>query len=244
MKKSFVVIFAALLVLSASLYSCKDSSSGEEETSKQSTIIIDETTSGEDSTVSESSSEDVTVNETESESEAATEEITEASTDKPSTEYTFNKQEDLVYVKAFNGAVNLRSDTIISSDTVVISIDNDTELQRVAISDDGEWSRVIYDTKECYVKTVYLTTMADPDEGFETASKTLYLSSNSLFVRIVPSSKNEAVGTLYKGDKIDVVAENEELGWYRIKFEGQYAKGEYYISSDPSHFSTSPIEAE
>lgn len=223
--KRFVIILSALLIAAAAFSSCKNDKNKEDETSKKPINVNAETSTGDESSNKESN-------------DVSTEKETEVRKT-----YTFNSVDETVYLAATSGAVNIRSDTFVDPSTVIKSMPNGTELKRTGISkeDDGEWSRVEFEGKTCYVKSNLLYDKKDANEGFTEVSKTLYLKTESLKVRFLPTTKSEEVAYLAKGEKITVIAENTELGWYKIHYEGKYAKGDYYISSDAKYFSTEEI---
>ncbi|MBQ8409167.1 MAG: SH3 domain-containing protein [Clostridia bacterium] len=221
MNRKLIAIFAALL-LATSLCACQDDKP-DDETDTSNTINIG-TSQGEDG----SESENGTDNETESSSEVVTE---------PPVELTFTEQKDTVYVISSTNQVNLRSEPIVTDSTARLVVENGAELQRIAVSTDGSWSKVVYDGGEYYIKSTYVTTLKDLDEGFTEVSKTLYLTVESLYVRIAPDMSNEAIDTIYKGNKVEVIAENTETGWYKIKFAGAYAtEGYVAISSGATQY--------
>ena len=169
--KKFIIILAALLVVSASMYACnKDEDKGEEGSTTGERIVLDQTTGGNGESVSETGTTD--------ENESATSE-----TEEGTKVYTFEERNETVYVISSTGAVNIRNDTVVNNSTIVKSVENGTELKRTGISTDGEWSRVEFEGKTCYVKSLYLTTMKDPDAGFTAVEKTLYLNTESLLAR-------------------------------------------------------------
>lgn len=218
MTRKFIAIFAAIL-LTTSLCACNGTSGDGEETTGGNKINIG--TEAESDTGAEEGSETDTA-----ESEEAT---TEAEV-----EITFSEQKDTVYVIHSSNQVHLRSEPNMLDGTQKGVVANGTELQRIAISSDGAWSKVVYDGAEYYIGTACITTLKDLDAGFTATSKTLTLAG-SLYVRIAPSMDNEAIDTLYKGDVVTVVAENTETGWYKVTFDGTYAS-EGYIVSDAKYF--------
>lgn len=227
--KKFIIILSALLVMSASLYACNNGENeGEEGSTTGDRIVIDQTTGGN----GESASETGTISENES---------TTSETEEGTKVYTFEERNETVYVISSTGAVNVRSDTVVNDSTIVKSVENGTELKRTGISTDGEWSRIEFEGKTCYVKSLYLTTMKDPDAGFTAVEKTLYLNTESLIARLLPSTDSEIMAYLVKGEKISIIAENDESGWYKIHYKGKYVEGDFYISSDDKYFSTEEI---
>ncbi len=224
MNKKIIAIITALL-LAASLASCANDTPDEESTTDNN-IIIPGTSDSTDGT-----------DETESTETEDTSDTDESETQEPA-EIVFVDKKDTVYVLAQNQAANLRTAPSLDSSTVHKSVPNGTALERIAVSEDGGWSRVVYEEVECYIRSSLLTTLEDPDAGFVPVSKTLTLKS-SLFVRMAPYNagepQTEAVDTLYAGDVVTVVAENTVSGWYKVTFDGTYAT-EGYIVNNPKYF--------
>ena len=136
-----------------------------------------------------------------------------------------------------------------------MSVNDGTELVKIAESNESaidsegneyKWFKVKYDDAEWYVKSTLVTSMSNPDDGFTAVTKTLYLNTKSLSIRLYPNTENPAVGYLYKGDAVKIIAENTESGWYKIDFEGSTytPAGEYYVVSDAKYFSEKPVQAE
>jgi uncharacterized protein YgiM (DUF1202 family) len=158
-----------------------------------------------------------------------------------------------IYVLHQNGAVNLRE----ADNSIFKSVANGTALKRIAISKDGVWSKVLYEGKEYYIVTKAVTTFADVTAGFVATTLTL-TSVGSLNVRIAPEvseiagkvTQDNVVGTFEPGDKIKVVAYNEELGWYQVEFDCDYegpvfirAKAEYFVeTSTTTEETTTAVE--
>ena len=215
MNRKLIAILTALL-LTASLCACGDKNPENDTQSGNKININTEAPAG---------------NENES-----VENTTEAATTEP-VELVFSEKKDTVYVISSTNQVNLRSEPVVTDATARLVVDNGAELQRIAISQDGSWSKVIYNGDEYYIKSTYVTTLKDLNEGFTEVSKTLYLTVESLYVRIAPDMGNEAIDTIYKGNKVEVVAENTESGWYKIKFAGTYAtEGYVAISSGATQY--------
>ena len=218
MNRKLIAILTALL-LTASLCACneknpeKDSDSGNK---------INISTEAPDESGSE------TANGSEDGSETESQEAIEL---------VFSEQKDTVYVISSTNQVNLRSEPVVTDSTARLVVENGEELQRIAISTDGSWSKVVYDGGEYYIKSTYVTTLKDVNAGFTATSKTLYLTVDSLYVRIAPDMSNEAIDTIYRGNKVEVIAENTETGWYKIKFAGTYAtEGYVAISSGATQY--------
>ncbi len=204
MKRRFLAIFCALL-LTTSLIACRneEQESGSEDTTDKIIQIDPEKTTEKQETPTEA--------DTTGESEKETD---------PVADVTFVEKKDTVYVIANNGAVNLRTATVITNETIRCSVPNGTELKRIAVSADGVWSKVVYEDEELYIKSLYVTGFADLDAGFEEMGVAAVLTLKaSLNVRITPSMDNEILHVLEPGDKVLILAENEEIGWIKIMLQ-------------------------
>lgn len=144
----------------------------------------------------------------------------------------FEECNDTVCVLVGSTAANLRTSPSMNDSAIATSVENGTELERVAVSNDG-WSKVVYNDETYYIKTFCVITTSDL-EGFVPASGTVTVSG-SFNVRIAPSTNNDAVGYLAEGDTIQVIAVNETTGWYKINFEGTYYTGETYVYIDSDY---------
>ena len=121
------------------------------------------------------------------------------------------------------------------------SIGAGTELIRTGISEDGGdkwWSRVVYNDKTYYIRSEFLTTIKDPDEGFVEVEKTVKLNKNTfLNIRILPDISSTIIGFVDYNEEIKVLAENTELGWYKIEFISYGGEKDVgYIVSDAKYF--------
>ena len=163
----------------------------------------------------------------------------------PAVDRNFEDKNDTVYVMTPNGAANLRTDTSFEKDTIAISVENGTELERSQA--DANWSKVIYEGEEYYIanKVIVEATVLD---GFEEVSKTVKINAEStLNVRYAPARTNDApIFTLVAGTEVEVIGFNPDLGsegWYKIKLtvteDQPYEYG--YISAHSSYFEA-PVE--
>lgn len=232
MSRKLLAILAALLI-AASLCACTDG--GEEETSENNTIDINqETGNGENDT-------------TEGETDELGNEIGTGSTEigDPG-EYSYTECNETVYVNNPDSAVTLRSETYEAKG----SISHGTQLKRIGLSTDeaNYWSKIEYNDQEYYIASKFLTTINtnNPDEGFVEVEKTVVVNANtgSLRIRNIPSMESSVIGHAEAGNDIKVIAENTTTGWYKVEFvdaNGVTSTG--YIASDTKYFVEPETEA-
>ena len=214
MNKKLIAIISAvalvgLLAVAASFAACGDNNPAEEDTSSNTQVNIPGDESGSENNVT------------------------------PNEELTFTDCDAQdVYVLHANGAVNLRSNPDYTATSIKVSVNNGTKLSRVAVSTNGEWSKVVYEENVYYIVTKALTTFANLDEGFVACDKTLTKAEGSLTIRIEPAmSEKDPIGWYKEGDTVKVVAENATTGWYKVEFvnsDGNTVFG--YIASDAKYF--------
>lgn len=213
MNRRLLAIISALLI-SASLCAC---SGGKEEETTDNKIEVP--------------SREETSSNTETNEQGS--QINPPVADKAPGELEYTAKDGKVYILHENGAVNLRN----ADGTVFKSFDNGTEFERIAVSKDGEWTKVKYEDKEYYVVTNCVTDLADLDEGFAKVEKTLKLKTDALSIRMSPETTGRVVGYYDKGDEVKVIAENTTIGWYKVEFTaygGATAIG--YVASDAKYY--------
>ncbi len=219
MSRKLIAIFAAL-VIAASLCACNDVP---EETTKDNTIEIPhESDTGSD----ETETGDIVVPP-----------VIDDSNNPGDLEYT--EKNDKIYVLAPSGALNLRTGDYV----IKTSVKTGTELQRIALSTDGVWSKILYEGEELYVNNKYTTMLSDLDEGFTAVEKTL-VSVGSLKIHIAPEEDYDwqievkIVGWYTEGEEIKVVAVNNETGYYKVEFTpyGSDDTAFGYITSNEKYF--------
>ena len=216
MNRKLLAIISALLI-SASLCACAENR--EEDTTDTNKIDIsnNETGTGEKETDEQGS------------------QINPPVVDKAPGELEYTAKDGKVYILHENGAVNLRN----ADGSVFKSFDNGTEFERIAVSKDGEWTKVKYEDKEYYVVTSCITDLRDLDEGFAKVEKTLKLKTAALSIRMSPETTGRVVGYYNEGDEVKVIAENTTTGWYKVEFTaygGETTIG--YVASDAKYYET------
>lgn len=153
--------------------------------------------------------------------------------------YTYTECDQAVYVNNPDSAVTLRSENYEPMGSVA----HGTELRRIGLSTDeaNYWSKVIYNEKEYYVASKFITTLKNADEGFVAIDKTVIVNdqTGSLNIRNLPTFEgSQVIGWAVAGTEYKVVAENAETGWYKIEFVpyGATEKEFGYIKSGADNF--------
>ena len=229
MSKKLLAILLALIV-ATSLVACNNK---EEETTEDDQIKVPSESSSEIN--SEAPSNDETDTNGEQGSEIGTSAPTEIG---DPGDYSYTECDQVVYVNNPDSAITLRS----AEYKAMGSIAHGTELRRIGLSTDeaNYWSKVIYEEKEYYVATKYLTTIQNPDEGFESTEKTVVVNekTGALNIRNLPSMEESSIiGHANAGVEIKVIAENTTTGWYKVEFvnnEGETKTG--FIASNVEYF--------
>lgn len=243
--KKLALLLAVLMMMSAMLVACSNKNNDKDtDETKDPTIVGDEGTG---------TSSGNNIWGTEDSTSEGTETGTTGTVVENPTTFTFKScKETSVFTL---GSVNIRKEASFDAGVAKMSVNDGTELVKIAESNESaidsegneyKWFKVKYDDAEWYVKSTLVTSMSNPDDGFTPVNKTLYLNTKSLSIRLYPNTENPAVGYLYKGDSVKIIAENTELGWYKIDFEGSTytPAGEYYVVSDAKYFSANPVQAE
>ena len=232
--KKIALILAALLVFSFVFVACNNDEGDNNSDKKNPPVIDDGTTDGEENT---------TTNDGGNQDEEKT--------------YTFTRLETPETVYAFVN-VNLREAPSFAATVATKSVPTGTALTKVGESnesdkdsqgDEYKWFIVTFEEKEYYVKSTLITTLADPEAGFVAIEKTLYINTESLKVRSIPSWESLSTADLIieylsKGKEIKIVAENTTDGWYKIELKAatETTPAKYgYVSSNAKWFSDKPI---
>ncbi len=159
-------------------------------------------------------------------------------------ELDYTSETGKVYILHENGAVNLRN----GDGTIYKSFSNGTEFDKIAVSTDGEWVKVAVvedgESKEYYVVSSCVTDLKDVNAGFTAVSKTLKLDTEGLTIRIAPNKNNRPVGYYSEGDEVKVIAENAELGWYKVEFTAYGGATAYgFVASDADFYEAQTEES-
>jgi hypothetical protein len=205
MNKKILAIITALL-LAASLCACGDKQ--EEETTNNNKIDIPngsdtQGTGDEESDASEESDE------TNDQNASAGEED-----DHADQTYVDLSEAKTVYILHPNGAVKLHG----TGEVKDTSLPNGSQVSMVAKSENGEWSKVVYNNTTYYVASACLTELQDLDAGFTPVERTLKVKVKSVNVRNTPSMDNHIIGYLYQDENVKVLAQNAEEGWLKVEF--------------------------
>lgn len=95
------------------------------------------------------------------------------------------------------------------------------------IGTEGDWSKVIFDGEECYIKSEFLTAeqIQTADDGFEAVDQYVEALQN-VRMRKSPSTEGEIIGTLDGGTEVHRTGYSEQ--WSRIEYEGETC----YVASE------------
>lgn len=202
--KKILVILAALLVASSLIACNKEDKKDNPEDSEKTTVSALPTESSTDENPTESNTTD---------KGNTTDDISADRRD-------FKETNDVVIAAANSGAIQLRTETNLNSDSKADSVKNGTELERIAT--DGDWSKVKYNGNEYYVKNAVIAEKSVMD-GFENVTAKIKMKEEqSLNVRSFPRGNTESsiICDVKAGDILEVVGYNSsigEQGWYKIK---------------------------
>lgn len=139
--------------------------------------------------------------------------------------------------------VNVRSSDSETADKLG-KVEAGTTLTRYETKENG-WSRIDYEGKEAYIKTEFLTVLANETAGGnETQSENQngadaaqnevetvegkIVVLETVNVRKSANENSDRIGTAYQGEYYELIMEQAD-GWTKIKFNGQvgYVKSEY-----------------
>lgn len=147
---------------------------------------------------------------------------TQAAENQQTGETTNEAIEPVVQYATATTTVNVRSSDSEQADKLG-KVEGGTKLQVVEVRENG-WTKVIYETKEGYIKSEYLQ-MAESADGVEVIGTVT--ATTNINVRAAASQEAERLGVLAGGDSVELIANEGE--WSKIKYNGQigYVKSEY-----------------
>ncbi|MDO4536271.1 MAG: SH3 domain-containing protein [Clostridium perfringens] len=116
--------------------------------------------------------------------------------------------------------LNVRSDSSATS-SIVGSLARGTKVDVVYRESNG-WYMIKFGSKYAYVNGNYISIINSNSLPIIQTSKVI---ASKLNVRSGSSTSNEIIGTLKKGDLVEIVS--KENGWYKIKFYNSYG----YVSA-------------
>lgn len=142
-------------------------------------------------------------------------------------------EQEVVYVVNAPNGLNLRNNMSISG-AAASWVKEGTALYRIAKGD--VWSKVVYEGKEYYAKSTYLSTSKDGGENitivFEEIDDVVYVSESAANYRTTPDLSKSTAGSLAFGTQIKrtgvmyepvdpVENPNGAYGWSRVEIEGK-----------------------
>lgn len=155
----------------------------------------------------------------------------------PQTEETQPETEESQPEENGGGDNQQSEETVYASQTVNVrkspSTDGEQAGQLYAgesiqrIGTEGEWSKVLFEGEECYIKSEFLTAEQTQaaDDGFEAVDEYVEALQN-VRMRRSPSTEGEIVGTLDGGTEVHRVGYSEQ--WSRIEYNGETC----YVASE------------
>ena len=240
MKIKLISILMALL-LAASFVACGNNDNTEESTTGQKINIQEEDTN----------KTQTTTEATPDQNEETTAKVPTVDRQSDPGEFTYVETNDTVYVINKINSVTFRS----GSYAALGEFKNGTVLERIAVSEDGRWSKVIFNGVEGYVATRNLTSHNPEDNNFEPCDLTLTVTKDkTVNVRISPeipigidtTDEDEVyfnvVAQIFEGFTFKVIAVDSELGWYKIDYtpaDGVLAAGyeyEFFVKANSDYF--------
>jgi|P827metagenome_2_1110787.scaffolds.fasta_scaffold00243_12 hypothetical protein len=88
------------------------------------------------------------------------------------------------------------------------------------------WSKILYENKEAYVKTEYLSIIEDVTKLTPIGKLE---AKDTVNVRMAPTTDSDRIGTTYVGEKLDYF-ELDDNGWAKVNYNQSvgYVKAEYF----------------
>lgn len=112
---------------------------------------------------------------------------------------------------------------------VIATVNANTELDIVAANAVKGWHEVLYNGQVAYIYATLV--LLASDQANLTAG---WVTSNQLHIRAGAGTKTTILGTLKKGDRLDVIIRNASEGWDMVLYQGKvaYAFGKYVHIGD------------
>lgn len=221
--KKILTLGLALLMIVLAMASCNKPGEGEASSTPKEAIPTPPPT--------EASTPEETPEETPDES---------GETEPPVEEIVFEDCDEAVYVVGTEGGLKLRTTTSFEGEAnVAVIVDPGTQLRRIGVHE--TWSKVVYENKEYFTSSRYLSTEKEPEETeingkivFEDVDETVYVNTGyedgQVNIYSKPN-KNAPItdmalpteGTEMKRTGIAYDTENdpEGLGWSRVIYNGK-----------------------
>ncbi len=156
---------------------------------------------------------------------------------------TFEPRDETVYIVGTNG-LNIRTQPKVASDNLITSKEEGFSFKRIGYNE--KWSKVIFDGKECYASSAYLSTLPPP--VFTDLRETVYVKvESSVYVREKPWTEAEALASLADGTSVirtGTATTADEFGSYWSRVEFADAKGNAKVGYINSFYLTTkaPLE--
>ena len=108
-----------------------------------------------------------------------------------------------------------------TSHGLVGRLSKDQIVQVIQANAAAQWHKIWYNNQECYVFADYIKLDNEVEAiGVVTASV--------LNVRSSPGTSQAAIGSLSKGEQVDIIKQNDSPGWHKILYNGEAA----YVHAD------------
>lgn len=220
MKKILAVLLALLMLFS--FVACGGGADTESESESES------------DTSTEAPGTETQAPDSESESDTETDPVTESESEtEPSVEDIFVDRDETVYVNGAD-ALNVRANNKIDANNVVGTLKVGESVKRIAYNE--TWSKIIYNGKEYFASSKYLSTKAPV--AFDEVNETVYVKiENTVTVRAMPWAEAEALAYLPNNTVVTrtgIAKEADEFGssWSRINYTDDKGNAkEGYVNS-------------
>ena len=171
--------------------------------------------------------------------EASEPESTPEETD-PAEEIVFEECDEVVYVVGTDSGLKLRTSTNFDSEINIAEIvEPGTELRRIGVHE--TWSKVVYENKEYFTSSRYLSTEKEVEEtevegkivfddvdetvyvytGYEGGQANIYSKPNKKYPITDMALPTEGTALQRTGIAYDIANDPEGLGWSRVIYNGK-----------------------